>query len=164
MKKLLILRHAKSSWKEPSLSDFQRPLNKRGTEVAPRMGGWIAQNNLVPDTILCSTAVRAQETMALAIEGGSLSSACISTEELYLAPPQAYLDNLAQLPESQGSAMVIGHNPGIEELVYQLCGEYLTMPTCALAVVDLQIAQWDELFSSSVRGELSHYILVRDLE
>ena len=164
MKKLLILRHAKSSWKEPSLSDFQRPLNKRGTEAAPRMGGWIAQNNLVPDTILCSTAVRAQETMALAIEGGPLDSACISTEELYLAPPQAYLENLAQLPESQTSAMVIGHNPGIEELVYQLCGEYRVMPTCALAVIDLQIAQWDELFSSSVSGELSRYILVRDLE
>ena len=164
MKKLLILRHAKSSWKEPSLSDFQRPLNKRGTEAAPRMGEWIAQNNLVPDTILCSTAVRAQETMALAIEGGHLDSACISTEELYLAPPQAYLENLAQLSEAQNSAMVIGHNPGIEELVYQLCGEYRVMPTCALAVIDLQIAQWDELFSSSVSGELSRYILVRDLE
>ena len=164
MKKLLILRHAKSSWKEPSLSDFQRPLNKRGTEAAPRMGEWIAQNNLVPDTIVCSTAVRAQETMALVIEGGPLDSACISTEELYLAPPQAYLENLAQLPESQTSAMVIGHNPGIEELVYQLCDEYRVMPTCALAVIDLQIAQWDELFSASVSGELSRYILVRDLE
>ena len=164
MKKLLILRHAKSSWKEPSLSDFQRPLNQRGTEAAPRMGGWIAQNNLVPDTIVCSTAVRAQETMALVIEGGPLDSACISTEELYLAPPQVYLENLAQLPEAQTSAMVIGHNPGIEELVYQLCGEYRVMPTCALAVIDLQIAQWDELFSASVSGELSRYILVRDLE
>ena len=164
MKKLLILRHAKSSWKEPSLSDFQRPLNKRGTEAAPRMGEWIAQNNLVPDTIVCSTAVRAQETMALVIEGGPLDSACISTEELYLAPPQVYLENLAQLPEAQTSAMVIGHNPGIEELVYQLCGEYRVMPTCALAVIDLQIAQWDELFSASVSGELSRYILVRDLE
>ena len=164
MKKLLILRHAKSSWKEPSLSDFQRQLNKRGTEAAPRMGGWIAQNNLVPDTIVCSTAVRAQETMALVIEGGPLDSACISTEELYLAPPQVYLENLAQLPEAQTSAMVIGHNPGIEELVYQLCGEYRVMPTCALAVIDLQIAQWDELFSASVSGELSRYILVRELE
>ena len=89
MKKLLILRHAKSSWKEPSLSDFQRPLNKRGTEAAPRMGGWIAQNNLVPDTIVCSTAVQL-ETMALVIEGGPLNSVCISTEELYLAPSQAW--------------------------------------------------------------------------
>ncbi|MBA62187.1 MAG: phosphohistidine phosphatase [Planctomycetaceae bacterium] len=164
MKRLLILRHAKSSWKDSGLSDYDRPLNKRGRRSAPLMGNWIAHHSLQPDVIICSTAIRAQETFHLICNSADWDGESIHTEDLYLAPPQTYLDYLAQLPEQVESAMVIGHNPGIEALVYGQCGEYHTMPTCALAIIDFDILTWNKLLTGSVSGELQHHILVRELE
>ena len=164
MKRLLILRHAKSSWSDPALSDFQRPLNQRGQQAAPSMGRWIASHGYNPEAVICSTAARAQQTLELVSAAGEFDCDYNSTDQLYLAPAQTYLDNLAELPDTFESAMVIGHNPGIEALVHQLSGEYCTMPTCALAIITLKISSWTELFSSAVTGQLEHHVLARELE
>ena len=114
--------------------------------------------------VRCSTAARAQQTLELVSAAGEFDCDYNSTDLLYLAPAQTYLDNLAELPDTFESAMVIGHNPGIEALVHQLSGEYCTMPTCALAIITLKISSWTELFSSAVTGQLEHHILARELE
>lgn len=164
MKHLLILRHAKSSWTDPELSDFDRPLNKRGRRVAPLMGNWIAKQNLQPEIVFCSLAARAQGTLQLVSETTNWDPQVIHTADLYLAPAHTYIEYLTQLPEHINSALVIGHNPGIEELVYGQCGEFHPMPTCALAVIEFNIHSWKTLLSSSVTGRLEHHILARDLE
>ena len=94
MKQLLILRHAKSSWIDPELSDFDRPLNERGRRAAPLMGNWIAKQNLQPEIVFCSLAARAQETFQLVSETTKWDTQVIHTEDLYLAPAHTYVEYL----------------------------------------------------------------------
>ena len=163
MKRLLILRHAKSSWNNAELSDFERPLNKRGRQAAPRMGYWIAENDIAPDVVICSTARRAQQTYQLVQNAVSWDVETIHTEKLYLAPAHTYIEHLSQLADNTSTAMVIGHNPGMEELVFQLCGEYHPMPTCALAVIAFDMEVWWKLLANECSGQLQHHVLPRDL-
>ena len=145
MKTLLILRHAKSSWKDASLSDHDRPLNKRGKRDAPRMGALIRDEGLVPDLILSSTARRAKATAQAAAEACGYEDQVVLTPELYHAGPESYLMALYSLPDHYERVMVVGHNPGVEELLEDLCGATERMPTAALAQVALPIGAWSEL-------------------
>ncbi len=156
MKTLLILRHAKSSWTEPELDDHDRPLNDRGRRDAPRMGRLIQRQNLIPDTVLTSTANRARRTAELAIEAWGQPTALTPIENLYLAAPGVYLIWLGQLDSQEDPTdrvMVVGHNPGVEELVTLLSGARERMPTAALARIDLPIDSWPEVVSG-VEGTL----------
>ena len=163
MKRLLILRHAKSSWNHPELSDFERPLNKRGRQAAPRMGRWIAKNNLTPGVVICSTAKRAQQTYQLVQGVVNWDVETVHADELYLAPAHTYIQHLSLLPDNIPTAMVIGHNPGMEELVSQLSGEYRSMPTCALAVITLDVDVWSQLSANVCSGQIQHHVLPREL-
>jgi phosphohistidine phosphatase len=154
MKTLLILRHAKSSWKDESLPDHERPLNKRGKEEAPRMGRLIRELDLVPDLILCSSAKRAQTTARLVAEEAGYEGEIVMLRELYAAGPEAFIEALANLQGEYGRVMVVGHNPGLEELLEALSGEYQPLPTGALAQVRLPIEHWSEL-NDEVEGELA---------
>jgi len=145
MKTLLILRHAKSSWKDESLTDHDRPLNKRGKEDAPRVGRLVQNENLVPDIILCSTAKRARITVELVIEACGYEGEVIFSRDLYGAGPEAYIEELTSLPDEINCAMVVGHNPGLEELIEELSGEYQPFPTAALAKLNLPMQSWSEL-------------------
>ena len=145
MKLLSIQRHAKSSWKDSSLEDHDRPLNKRGARDAPRMGELIREQGLVPDTILCSTARRARDTALAIATAAGFPDEVRFTRDLYGASPDSCLKVLKDIPDSIGHAMIVGHNPTLEELVSLLVGEDLTMPTAALAVVELPIARWRDL-------------------
>lgn len=145
MKLLSILRHAKSSWKDSSLDDHDRPLNKRGLRDAPRVGEWLLEQDLVPDTILSSTARRARETALAVAAAAEFPDDVRFTRDLYLASPETYLEALRDLPDASGHAMVVGHNPGIEELVAAVVGVPESMPTAALAVVELPIESWRDL-------------------
>ena len=145
MKTLLILRHAKSSWKDASLSDHDRPLNKRGKRDAPRMGVLLQEEGLVPDLILSSTARRAKTTAQAAAEACGYEGELVLTRELYHAAPESYLMALQALPEAYQRVMVVGHNPGVEELLEDLTGAVERMPTAALAQVSLRISAWSEL-------------------
>ncbi len=153
MKTLLILRHAKSSWKDDELPDHERPLNKRGLAEAPQVGKLLREHGPMPDLILCSTAKRARTTADLVVETSGYKGELMLLRELYAAPPEAYLKALAALEGDYPTVMVVGHNPGLEELVHQLTGEYRPMPTAGLAHVRLPIRAWPEA-ARPPRGEL----------
>lgn len=153
MKTLLVLRHAKSSWADESLDDHDRPLNRRGERAAPLMGRWAAAHDAVPDVVLCSTAVRARRTAELFLEAAGLDCRVTLLPALYLADPGTYLAALRELPPAVGRAMVVGHNPGLEDLVAGLTGRHERMPTAALAAVELALDDWAHL-PDAARGSL----------
>ena len=154
MKILLILRHAKSSWKNSNLPDHQRPLNKRGKKDAPRLGKWLREEDLVPEVILCSSAVRASSTAKAVIEESGFDGEIVLKDEFYEDPESdTFYNQLSGLPDEVGCAMVVGHNPSLEELVEDLTGEYIRLPTAALAQINLPIQNWWVL-ASGVRGNL----------
>lgn len=151
MKTLFILRHAKSSWEDQDLADFDRPLNSRGKEAAPFMGELMAESGLTPEIILASPAVRAKETAALVKDAGGLAAAISFDERIYEASPQTLRQVASAIDNRFGSAMIVGHNPGMEGFVRYLTGRLEPMPTAALAVVDLDIDQWDDIDLESGR-------------
>lgn len=154
MKTLLILRHAKSSWGNANLSDFERPLNKRGQRDAPRMGRLLADEGLTPDLIITSSAERALTTAELAALGSGYEAELIVSRQLYHADPEDYLALLRANGGAAERVLVVGHNPGIESLVEDLTGMYQRMPTAALALVRLPIESWAEL-SGETAGKLA---------
>lgn len=162
MKTLLILRHAKSSWSDNNLSDHQRPLNKRGRYDAPRMGDLLASEDLVPDLIISSSATRARTTAEAVADASGYDGQLIITRELYHAGPDDYLAAARELGADSKTVLVVGHNPGIEELVEQLAGAWYRMPTAALAEVRLSIKDWADL-SEDENGELANLWLPREL-
>ena len=145
MKTILVLRHAKSSWKEDGLPDRERPLNKRGREDAPKMGALLRKHDLLPDLVLSSPAVRARSTAELVIEESGYDGEVEYKEALYSFDAEAYLKALTGLADTYQRVMVVGHNPAMEELVEELTGEYLPMPTAALAQIELPIEHWRKL-------------------
>jgi phosphohistidine phosphatase len=153
LKELLVLRHAKSSWKDLSLRDFDRPLNKRGKMDAPRMGKLLADQDLVPDLIITSAAVRARLTAEAVAETSGYDAEILETSELYMAMPEDYIAVLNHVQDSNTLVMVVGHNPGIEDLIEDLTGEWYRMPTAALAHIQLDIDNWHSLDAES-EGEL----------
>ena len=155
MKTLFILRHAKSSWKHLELADHDRPLNKRGKRDAARMGELLREDDLLPDLILSSSAKRALRTAELLIEAAGFDGELIISRDLYAHYAEAYLDPLSSLDEHYERVMVIGHNPGLEELLELLTGEWDRLPTAALAQVMLPIQRWNEL-DENTQGELEN--------
>ena len=153
MRTLLILRHAKSSWKETGLTDHDRSLNKRGRRDAPRIGELLREQELVPDMILSSSTKRAKRTAEIVAEESGFSGEIMFSRELYAAWPESYIDALSIQPDQYGCVMVVGHNPGLEELLLVLAGEAERMPTAALAQVTLPIDSCRELSYEST-GEL----------
>lgn len=144
MKTLLLLRHAKSSWKQTELADHDRPLNKRGKRTAPLIGALLQDENLIPDLILCSSAVRAHNTAILVAKACAYAGKIKQTRELYLAEPEAYVEVLRQVAEQHAGVLVVGHNPGLEALIETLTGEVMAMPTAALAYLELSIKRWGD--------------------
>ena len=145
MKTLLLLRHAKSSWKHPELADHDRPLNKRGKRTAPLIGALLQDQGLIPDLILCSSAVRTHDTALLVAEACNYGGEIKQTRTLYLAEPQTYVEVLRQVKEKHARVLVVGHNPGLEALIEALTGEAMAMPTAALAYLELPLEHWRDL-------------------
>src|SRR5690349_2238787 len=142
MKILYVLRHAKSSWDNSELADFDRPLNDRGEQTAPFMGELMATNGFQPDVILASPAARARETARLAKEAARLNAEIVFDERIYEASPRTLRLVASTIDDQFESAMMVGHNPGMEGFVHLLTGRLETMPTAALAVIDLDIQSW----------------------
>ena len=153
MKTLLIMRHAKSSWNYPELSDYDRPLNKRGKRDAPRMGEHLRQEGLVPDRILSSSAKRARSTARRVAKAAGYTRKVKKLDALYDSVLGAYYKTLQVLPDTYQSVMVVGHNPTMEELVSHLSGRITWMPTAALAHIELPIEHW-EAFDLYTKGTL----------
>ena len=108
MKTLLILRHAKSSWRDESLVDHDRPLNERGKRDAPRMGRLMRAQDLEPDAVICSTAKRARKTADKAIKASGYETCVELRDELYHAPPNVYIDVLRGQVDQRQCVMVVG--------------------------------------------------------
>ncbi|MDX1687314.1 MAG: histidine phosphatase family protein [Candidatus Promineifilaceae bacterium] len=153
MKTLLILRHGKSSWANLYLADHDRPLKARGKRDAPRMGRLLKEEELTPDLIISSTAERALATAELAALACDYEGEIETTRDFYHAAPEAYLERLQELPDEIERVMVVGHNPGLAELVAELTGEAERFPTAALAQVALPIERWGQL-DDGTEGEL----------
>ena len=162
MKTVLVLRHAKSSWNQTGLSDHDRPLNSRGQKAAPRIGQLIYEEDLIPDVILSSTARRASDTADLVAEASGFAGEVAYLEDFYHAWPSDYVDALRNLSDDIESAMIVGHNPGMELLLEELTGESERFPTAALAVIHLPIAYWSQL-NDETEGELVRLWLPREL-
>jgi phosphohistidine phosphatase len=145
MKILLVLRHAKSSWKNVNLADFERPLNKRGKIDAPRMGELLRREGIVPDLIISSSAKRALKTAEAVALACGYDSEIQTTRQLYHAWPDDYIEVLNSVPNECDRVMIVGHNPGMESLVEELTGEWVRMPTAALVQISLSISHWSEL-------------------
>ena len=168
---LLIMRHAKSGWDDPTLDDHERPLNRRGTRDAPRMAKYMASSDLVPDRVLCSDAVRTRATLALLLAEWKAPPPRISYEaRLYLAEPPALMEAIHRLDREVQRCLVLAHNPGVHALTLGLCGggdrraladAATRFPTSALAVIDLEIDAWTEIRPGS--GRLRTFIYPKAL-
>lgn len=157
MKTVLVLRHAKSSWDEPGLLDFDRPLNKRGKREAPLVGAFLRQNDLVPDQIISSAARRAAQTVKALVKTAQYEGPVDYHERFYEADADVWLDELAALSDDVFCVLLVGHNPTLEELVFTLSGTAATLATAALAEIALQVDSWAELIEepgSFPRGTL----------
>lgn len=163
MKQLLILRHAKSSWKDLMISDHARPLNKRGYRDAPRMGQELRSYDLCPNLIVSSTAKRAKTTATLVADEAGYEGEIILTRDFYHAPPETYIAYCQGLSDEIERVMVVGHNPGMEMLV-SLLGKGINefMPTAALAIFDVDVTHWSD-FSAETPSHLIHLLLPRNL-
>ena len=142
MKTLLLLRHAKSSHKDADVDDHERPLNKRGKKDAPKMGRLLKNEGLMPDLIVASTAKRCRKTAEHVIAASGYRGETRFCGELYEAHASALVDFLAGLGSDATRVLVIGHNPGMEELLESLIGIYTPLSTAALAQVELDIDAW----------------------
>jgi phosphohistidine phosphatase len=152
--RLLILRHAKSSWADAHADDWERPLNDRGRRDAPRMGQLLRRLSLVPDLIITSDAVRAQTTAQMVADAAGYAGRIVLSPPLYHATPEAAIEVLTAVTDSAArTIMIVAHNPGLEDLVERLTGQHVTLPTAALVNVELPIRTWTEL-ERSTRGTL----------
>jgi phosphohistidine phosphatase len=163
IKTLLLLRHAKSSWKEGDLDDHDRPLNKRGKRDAPRMGRLLTEENLLPELILSSSAKRCRKTAEHVIASSGYRGETRITGELYESNAEKLLETLAAMADDPARVLVIAHNPGLEELLESLVGVYTPLTTAALAQVELSIRRWQDL-DAKTRGRLIQLWQPRELE
>jgi len=156
MKILLLLRHAKSSWRDEALSDFDRPLNERGKKAAHAIGRYIRKHKMIPDLVLSSPAVRARETTGIITTTAKLTAEIRYDQRIYEADPPRLVQVLSQIENNFCSVLLVGHNPGIEELISLLTGSSQHMPTAALAKIRLEGADdWSEISQAKAILELT---------
>lgn len=153
MKTLLILRHAKSSWKFPDLTDHDRPLNSRGKRDAPLIGKKLAKEGLVPDVIIASSAIRAHATAKKVAKASGYRGEIAVESSLYGAGPTTYLNILRNQLDQYDKVLLVGHNPDVEQLLHILTGTEVIMPTCALAHLSLILERWLDL-NNNTKGKL----------
>ncbi len=167
-RRLLIMRHAKSDWETPGERDFDRPLAKRGRRDAPRMGAWLRAQGLVPDLVLSSPARRARETASKVCKVLDIETETIRWEpRIYDATRAHLIEVLADCPADRPLVLLVGHNPGLEELLEYLVrgsgtlpGGDKTLPTAAVASVRLK-ADWRKLTAGS--GRVEHWMCPKGL-
>ena len=170
MKTLTLLRHAKSAWDDSVPRDFDRPINARGKRAAQRIGQAIADLGLAFDRTLASPAVRVRETLALVEAGAGRSFDASWDERIYLASATTLLDVVHGIDDDAAAALLIGHNPGLEDLLLMLTpgGSALRdeaevkYPTATLATLTFDTPRWGGI--AAERGTLTRFIRPRDLD
>lgn len=172
MKTLTILRHAKSSWDDAVARDFDRPLNARGQRAAVTVGRHMRSEGLSFDHVVASPAVRITETVEQVESGYGSALAPAWDRRIYLASASTLMDVVHELPAGADSALLIGHNPGLEDLILMLVPDRSSdalrssveekFPTAALAVITFETDDWSAIRSNS--GALVRFIRPRDLD
>ena len=158
---LYLLRHAKSSWKDDSLADFDRPLKGRGRDAAERMGKRLASEKLQDAVLICSPAARARETAQLVLKHSGLRMDQRFDDRIYEASLRDLMQVVSELPDDRQTAMLIGHNPGFEDLLAFLTGQARRMPTCALAKIKLDVESWKDVRAGD--GNLKSFLTPKGL-
>jgi phosphohistidine phosphatase len=166
VKRLFLLRHAKSSWDDPRLDDRDRPLAPRGRRASELIAGHLRREGIAPSLVLCSSATRARETLQRVIPALDASDVSIE-DELYGASSEGLLQRLREVPGDLESVMLVGHQPAIQELALDLAGDGAELarlrakfPTGALATL-LFAGDWSELAPGS--AELVAYVKPKEL-
>lgn len=154
MHRVILFRHAKSSWSDPELEDHDRPLNQRGRLAAAMMGAWLADRDFRPDMALVSSSARTRETWARARRAFDVPPEAEIDPKLYHADPATMLARLQTAPDSAGCIALIGHQPGIGALCRRLAAPgapvhcqraFEKFPTAAVAVLDFDVDAWPEV-------------------
>jgi len=150
-RRLSLLRHAKSSWKDAGLDDFDRPLNTRGKHDAPMMGRRLLDRGARPSLIVTSPAKRARSTAKIVAKSLNYPQEFLQSEkELYLAGPEQILAVVARQDDQFHDVMVVGHNPGLTELASRLSGHYIdNVPTAGVVCLETEAASWADLAESA---------------
>ena len=163
MKRLILMRHAKSSW-EDDLADFDRPLNRRGLRDAPRIAAELVRLDWIPDLVIYSAALRTTQTWQLMAEYFANSPQAVSSRHLYLSSTAALRQTIENLSENVTTALLLGHNPVWESMVSQLSRQNvrLTTANAALFQTDTQI-NWQDTFASTTSWELMRVLKPKEL-
>lgn len=170
MRRLFLLRHAKSSWQTDGQEDFDRPLSERGRSTAPAIGAFMRQNDIAPDLVLCSTACRTRETLALVLPFLRGEATIRLEDRLYLASAAKLSAGLKRLDNASRQVMIIAHNPGLQDLALALSAKDRSqalqaieskLPTAALVQIDFAMSRWSSLEPHS--GTLARFVTPRSL-
>ena len=166
--RLWLLRHAKSSWGDPKLADHDRPLTTRGERDAARMNAYLNEKAIRPVLVVCSSALRARQTLAGVLPGLGTEFGVRIEPELYTFDAASLLERLRATPVDVASVMLVGHNPAIQELTLLLAGRRSAhddvegkYPTCALAEIELPPMAWNDV--SRGVGSLTRFVTPRSL-
>jgi phosphohistidine phosphatase len=162
MKTLLLLRHAKSSWKDSTLPDHDRPLNGRGRRGAELVREFLQKKKMRPGFVLSSSAVRTKQTVEIIFAGAVSPPDICYDPALYLASATKLLEIISALAETRDEVLVVGHNPGTEELFLRLTGIGEHFPTATLANLALDISKWTEV--GNTKGQVQWFVTPKQLE
>ena len=162
MRTLYLLRHAKSSWKDVTLPDFDRPLKDRGRKAAKRIGKYLAAEKLSDPDVIVSPAVRTRETAEIVSKHANLRVDVRFDERIYEASLRDLVQVVSEIPDTKKVAIMIGHNPGFEELLAYLTGEGRRMPTCALAKIKFEVESWKDIKED--QGHLDWFVTPKELD
>jgi phosphohistidine phosphatase len=139
---LFLLRHAKSSWKDESLLDLERPLTRRGKRAAETVGQYLKSKAAIPELVLSSPALRARETLRLVMKAARWTTEVRYDQRIYGAGAMRLAEIIAEIDTDRKVALIVGHNPGIEELLFLLTGEMKQMPTGSVAKIVIKTPKW----------------------
>lgn len=155
MKKLFIIRHAKSDWDNPQLDDYDRPLNKRGKTNAPFMGKLLAEKGIQPDLIIASPSLRTMTTAELIAKEVGYIKAITPNQYIYEAYVSALQEIVQYIYDDNDTVFLVGHNPGVSALAYMLCDLKESVPTCAIIEIEFDCNSWMDV--SKANSKLISY-------
>jgi phosphohistidine phosphatase len=171
MRRLMLLRHAKSDWAQPGARDHDRPLTERGRDSAAKMGAYMARHALVPDLVIASTATRVRETLDLLLPAFKIAPKATHDKRLYDAEAEPLLTVLKETAKPVHNLLMVGHNPGLAELAALLMASgdvearqrlIEKFPTAGLAVIDFALDDWTKLHPKA--GRLDRFVIPRTLD
>ncbi|MBW4890730.1 histidine phosphatase family protein [Mucilaginibacter sp. HMF5004] len=156
MKKLMLVRHAKSDWGDAFLDDFDRPLNNRGLQSAPEMASRLLKKHIIPQYSISSPALRAKTTANIFADKLGLAEPTYN-RSIYEAKYADLLRLINELPDAYDFVALYGHNPGLSDLLYGLTGDMNDMPTCAVAIINFNLPEWKMISGDTGRVEYYDY-------